>query len=60
MAVPKRKVSQSRKGKRRSHDALRRVHPTKCSRCGTPSMPHEICHVCGHYRGKPVIAVEEF
>ncbi len=59
MAVPKRRISKARKRKRRSHHALIATHAVKCSRCQSPVLPHVICEVCGHYRGKPVIAVEE-
>jgi large subunit ribosomal protein L32 len=59
MGVPKRKTSKSRKRLRRSHHALDSVQHVTCSRCGKPKLPHTICEVCGFYRGKPVIAIEE-
>ena len=59
MAVPKRRVSKSRKRMRRAHLALSRPFAVKCSRCDSRKLPHTICEVCGYYRGRPVIAIEE-
>jgi len=59
MAVPKRKISKSRKRMRRSHHAISAVQTVNCSRCSSPKRRHSICEVCGYYRGKPVIATEE-
>ena len=74
MAVPKRRQSSSRSGKRRSHDALRppnipctgfasgtsgnRSKKFICPHCKQIKKPHTICHNCGYYRGRQVIAVE--
>lgn len=56
MAVPKRRVSSTRRDKRRSNvwrmDAPELV---KCSQCGELKMPHRICPECGYYNGKQVI-----
>ena len=56
MAVPKRRVSSTRRGKRRSNvwrmDAPELV---KCSQCGELKRPHRICPECGYYNGKQVI-----
>ena len=54
MAVPRKKVSRSRRDMRRSHDALRRVAPGDCPNCGESKLPHHICAYCGHYRGREV------
>ncbi len=59
MAVPKKKTSQSRKGMRRSHDALKGVNATECSNCGAPKLSHHICSSCGHYRGRQVFSKPE-
>ena len=52
MAVPQRKTSRSRKGNRRSHDALRIPSLSTCPQCTEPKLPHRICPQCGTYRGK--------
>ncbi|HID97072.1 MAG TPA: 50S ribosomal protein L32 [Thermodesulfobacteriaceae bacterium] len=52
MAVPKRKVSRSRRGNRRSHDALRAPGLSTCPQCTESKPPHQACPHCGTYRGK--------
>ena len=52
MAVPQRKTSRSRRGKRRSHNALRIPNLSICPQCTEPKLPHRICPQCGTYRGK--------
>jgi len=59
MPVPKRRQSKSRKGIRRSHQALVGTRTTTCKRCGHATLPHAVCSNCGHYRGREVVAVEE-
>ena len=51
MAVPKRKTSPSRRGMRRSHDALTVAAYHELKR------PHNLCGACGHYNGREIIAV---
>lgn len=57
MAVPKRKHSNSRSGKRRSHDQLkgRELHP--CPKCGQLMPTHVICPNpnCGSYMGRKMV-----
>ena len=57
MAVPKRKVSPSRRGMRRSHDSLKVEAFHACSNCGELKRPHNLCSHCGHYNGREVVAV---
>jgi large subunit ribosomal protein L32 len=57
MAVPKRKTSPSRRGMRRSHDALKVEAFHECSNCGELKRPHNLCPSCGHYNGREIIAV---
>jgi len=56
MAVPKKKVSKSRRDMRRAHHRLPQVNLVECPSCGELGRPHHICHACGHYRGREVIA----
>jgi large subunit ribosomal protein L32 len=55
MAVPKKKVSKSRRDMRRSHHRLRAVNLGECSNCGELKLPHHVCQTCGHYNGREVI-----
>ena len=59
MPVPRRKISKSRKGKRRSHMSLDVPAMATCSHCGQPVMPHRVCPGCGYYKGKQVIKPAE-
>ncbi|MCK4956445.1 MAG: 50S ribosomal protein L32 [Candidatus Cloacimonetes bacterium] len=59
MAVPKRKTSKSRRDKRRTHYKAEMPAIAKCSTCGEPVKPHNICAKCGHYNGKQVIDIKE-
>lgn len=56
MAVPKRKVSPSRRNMRRSHHALARPGYNECSNCGELKRPHNVCGKCGYYDGREVKA----
>ena len=51
MAVPKRRTSHARKGKRRSHQHLRPPQLTVCPKCKQYKLPHRICPNCGTYKG---------
>ncbi len=59
MAVPKRKHSNSRTGKRRSHDAKKARQLTFCPKCSTAVPTHVVCPTCGHYMGRQVVEVAE-
>jgi large subunit ribosomal protein L32 len=59
MAVPKRRTSHSKQGKRRSHDFVTGIKVGYCSNCGEPVLPHRICANCGWYRDKVVEADKE-
>ena len=59
MAVPKKKVSHSRKMKRRS-SVWKLEQPTniiKCPQCGEPILAYRVCKACGYYKGEQVVAV---
>lgn len=53
-AVPARRVSKTRKNKRRS--SYKKAAPTlvKCPNCGEMIAPHRACPACGFYKGKEV------
>jgi len=56
---PKRKHSQGRRDRRRSHDALESPNLVVCSNCGEMRLPHTVCPKCGHYKGREVINMAE-
>jgi large subunit ribosomal protein L32 len=56
MAVPKKKVSKSRRDMRRSHHALKPSSPIECPNCGELKRPHHVCGHCGYYDGREVVA----
>lgn len=56
MAVPKKKISKSRRDMRRSHHALKAVAGVECPNCGETKKPHHICGACGYYDGREVAA----
>ena len=59
MPVPKKRVSRTRRDKRRTHKKVDLVNVTACSECSQPKMPHHICPSCGFYKGRAVIEIEE-
>lgn len=62
MAVPKCKVSKSRRDTRRSNNTkLVASGLTKCSNpeCNEVVKPHHVCRVCGYYNGKKVLNVKQ-
>tara|TARA_B100001964_G_scaffold69026_1_gene78328 strand:- start:193 stop:405 length:213 start_codon:yes stop_codon:yes gene_type:complete len=64
MAVPKKKISKSRRNMRRSHDALKGSSYEECpecvdeergKKCGELKRPHHVCPSCGQYKGREVM-----
>ena len=56
MAVPKSKITKSKRNMRRSHDALVAGNPAECANCGELKRPHHVCSACGHYDSREVVA----
>ena len=59
LACPKRKISKSRKNKRRTHWVEKTINLTECPRCHEYKMPHHVCASCGYYNGEKVITAKE-
>jgi len=57
MAVPRKKVSKSRKNTRRAHDRLTAPNLVNCAQCSEPKKPHCICPKCGYYNGREIISI---
>ncbi|MDL2280670.1 50S ribosomal protein L32 [Selenomonadales bacterium OttesenSCG-928-I06] len=58
MAVPKRKMSKSRRDRRRANWKLTAPNLSECPQCHEKKMPHRVCPDCGFYDGKQVIEVK--
>lgn len=59
MGLPKRRHSQTRGRKRRTHYKAAKPSIAVCPNCGNPTLPHRVCLVCGHYKGRKVLEVKE-
>lgn len=59
MAVPRNRVSNSRKNTRRSHMAKKPKQTSGCPNCGVARLPHMMCVACGHYAGRAIVSVAE-
>lgn len=60
MANPKRKISRSKRDKRRANwfSAMKPTQLFTCSNCGAKKLPHRVCPECGYYKGKLVVQPE--
>ena len=58
MAVLKRKMSKSRRDRRRANWKLTAPGLIECPQCHEMIMPHRVCKYCGHYKGKAVMNVQ--
>jgi len=60
MAMPKHKISKSRRDMRKSqHLKVKTAAPNKCPQCSEPKLPHRVCIHCGYYDGKEIIKMDE-
>ncbi len=59
MALPKRKISKSRRDRRRSHHALTTFHLVECQECGKMKRSHHVCLECGSYKGRQILGSAE-
>lgn len=57
--LPKRKISRSRRNRRRAHDALSLRHLVRCDNCGAYKPAHHVCPECGVYNDYQVLEIEE-
>lgn len=63
MPNPKRRHSNTRTRKRRTHDVMKAANTSSCVQClkmnrRTPVRPHRVCPECGFYKGRQVIQVK--
>lgn len=55
MAVPKKKMSRSRTGQRKSAWKLEKPNASRCPQCGAAKLAHRVCPSCGSYKGREVV-----
>ena len=58
MPNPKRRHSNTRTRKRRTHDVMKAMATSGCQQCGNPIRPHRVCPKCGYYKGRPVLQIK--
>jgi len=54
-ALPKRRISTRRRGKRRAAIKLKTASLVICPNCGGRKKPHQVCPACGYYKGQEVV-----
>ena len=60
MAVPKGRVSKSKRDKRKAQSwKIATPNLVKCSKCGELMVPHQVCKACGAYNHKTLVKVGE-
>lgn len=59
MAEPKKRLTSSRSGARRSHLHLKTFLLANCPKCKAPILPHQVCKNCGFYKNKDILKLEE-
>lgn len=59
MAEPKKRLTSTRSGHRRSHLALKGLKLSICPQCKEAVPSHQVCPICGIYKGVKVIEVEK-
>lgn len=55
MAVPKSKVSKSRRDSRAANWKISAPNLTECPQCHELKLSHRVCDNCGYYDGKEVV-----
>ena len=60
MATPKHKTSKSSAAKRKASN-MKLAEPTlsKCENCGNLIKPHNVCPICGFYKGQAVVEMSK-
>jgi len=53
-ALPTRKLSRARSGRKHQAYRLKALHPSICPQCRAAKLPHRACPKCGFYKGRQV------
>jgi large subunit ribosomal protein L32 len=56
--VQMKRHTSSKRGRNRSHLALKKISLNKCPKCGQAVQPHRACNFCGTYKGRDVIKIK--
>ena len=59
MAVPKRKVSKSRRDKRKANWKISAPSVVDCPHCHEKKIAHHVCKNCGYYDGQERTVVDK-
>lgn len=59
MAEPKKRLTSSRSGARRSHLFSRTVKLTNCPKCQSMIPSHQVCKLCGYYKDEDILKLDE-
>lgn len=57
-ALPKKRISTARQGKRRASKNYSMPNLTLCQNCNAPVTSHTVCPNCGTYKGRTVTTPE--
>lgn len=58
MPLPKRRFSRARTRSKRAHKIFKMGQLSVCPQCKHPKTPHQVCPICGYYKGKQVIEIK--
>jgi large subunit ribosomal protein L32 len=58
MAVPKQRVSSTRKAQRNTGKFIKVDAAIRCEKCGSLKLPHRICSFCYHYNGVEFVSLK--
>jgi large subunit ribosomal protein L32 len=58
VGLPKKKISSSRRGQRRSHDHIVPLPMMNCPQCKQRKLTHQVCPNCGTYNGIDVLRLD--
>jgi large subunit ribosomal protein L32 len=58
MPHPKRKISKTRRDKRRTHYKATAASTMSCPNCGSAKLKHAACPSCGYYNGRMIINID--
>ena len=56
--APVRRISKTRKRKRRTHYKIEVPGMTLCPNCGEMKLAHTVCKSCGYYDGRQVLEIK--